>query len=279
MNIQIMTESIQIKRAVLGFSGWPDAGRLIEFCFIQLAQMAPQKLAASWDLDGYWQIDAVRPQISVRHGQIQQFTWPSFQFFTCEANSAILTGYGPEPSFSWRTFAKELIGQLKAWGCREIYLLGSLLDQIFHDEVLISSIVQDSAGYNQVRELGCKLIEYEGQSSVHSAVMLEARHADIRCMSFWAHLPFYINNPNELVAAELLRLLSPLLGVEVHTDELRQAWKKREKQIEQLVQQDQGLRRTLESVKKQKVMRARPSSKIIRFEDFLKKRSDDPEKE
>jgi predicted ATP-grasp superfamily ATP-dependent carboligase len=279
MNIQTMTDSIQIHRAVLGFSGWPDAGKLIEFCFIQLAQTAPQKLVAVWDLDGYWQIDTVRPQISVQHGQIQQFTWPSFQFFTSEANSAMLSGYGPEPSSSWRAFANELIGQLKAWGCREIYLLGSLLDQILHDEVMVSGVVQDSAGYNRVRELGCKLIEYEGQSAVHAAIMLEARRADIRCMTFWAHLPFYISGPNELIAAEVLRLLSDLLGVDVPTDELRAAWKKREKQIEQLVQQDQGLRHTLESLKKHKVMRAKPSSKVLRFEDFMKKRSDDPENE
>lgn len=284
MNIHTFKESVHIDRAVLGFSGWPDAGKLVEFTLIQLKNLIPHEQAAVWDLDGFWHTESTRPQINVQHGQIHRMDWPCYQFFIARADESsgpILLGNGPEPSLAWRSFAKELVRLLKSWGCREIYLLGSLLDQIFHDETLITSVVQDSGNYNRVRELGCELIEYTGPSAIHSAIMAEAKQSDIPCMSFWAHLPFYLSGPHELITAEFLRILGKMLGVELPTDDLMKAWQKREKQIEQLVHQDQELRQTLESIKKQKVMRRSGwSAKVVRFEDFLKKRNDsDADKE
>lgn len=278
MNIQTFKKSVHIDRAVLGFSGWPDAGKLVEFTIIQLKNLIPHELAAVWDLDGFWQAESTRPQINVQHGQVQRIEWPCYQFFIArpgESSGPILLGSGPEPSLAWRSFAKDLIRQLKSWGCREIYLLGSLLDQIFHDETLISSVVQDSGSYNRVRELGCELIEYTGPSAVHSVIMAEAKESGISCMCFWAHLPFYLSGPSELIAVEFLRILGNMLGVKLSTDNLMRAWQKREKQIEQLVHQDQGLRQTLESLRKQKVMRRSDfTPKVVQFEDFLKKRNE-----
>jgi len=277
MNIHTFKESVHIDRAVLGFYGWPDAGRLVEFTLTQLKNLISHELAAVWDLDGFWHTESTRPQVSVRHGQVQQIEWPSYQFFLARADESggpILIGNGPEPSLAWRSFAKHLVRLLKSWGCREIYLLGSLLDQIFHDETLITSVVQDPGSYNRARELGCGLIEYSGPSAIHSAIMAEAKESDIPCMSFWAHLPFYLSGPHELITAEFLRILGNMLGVALPTADLMKAWKKREKQIEQLVHQDQELRRTIESIKKEKVMRRSGlSPKVVQFEDFLKKRN------
>jgi len=229
-------------------------------------------------MDGFWHTEAVRPQIAVQHGQIRRIDWPSFKFFTAQTeqpSATILWGSGPEPTHAWRAFAKELIGLMKDWKCAEIILLGSLLDQVFHDEILISGVVHDSDGYNTVRQLGCELIEYSGPSAIHSAIMAEAQSSGLRCVSFWAHLPFYLNGPHELVAAELLRIMGNLFEIELPANDLAKAWKAKEKQIEQLVHQDQNLRHAIDTIRKEKVMRRSGfSSKVLRFEDFLKKRTD-----
>jgi len=278
MNIRTLAKSVDAHRAVLGFSGWPDAGKLIEFTLNQLKILIPHNLGATWDLDGYWHADSIRPQITVRHGQIQQMEWPSFDFFVRDGRNpkkSVVFGNGPEPSVLWKPFARELVGTLKGWGCREILLLGSLLDQVFHDEVVISAVVQDPESYNKVRELGCELIEYNGPSAIHSAIVAEAQESNIRCISFWAHLPFYLSGPHEMIAAELLRILASFLGTELPTDDLKKAWQKRKQQIEQMLLQDQSLRQALESIKKQKVMsRSGLTSKVVHFEDFLKRRND-----
>lgn len=278
MNIQNLAKPVDTRLAILGFSGWPDAGKLIEFTLDQLKILVPHHLGAVWDLDGYWQADSVRPQITVRHGQIQQMEWPSFNFFISEGKNPsepVVFGEGPEPTMAWKQFARELVGVLKEWGCKEILLLGSLLDQVFHDETIISAVVQDAESYNKVRELGCELIEYIGPSAIHSAIMAEAEQSNIRCIGLWAHLPFYLSGPHEMIAAELLRILASFTGTDLATDELKQAWKTRKQQIEQMVQQDESLRQAVETTKKHKVMRrSGATSKVVRFEDFVKRRHD-----
>lgn len=284
MNIRVFTDSVLVRKAVLGFSGWPDAGKLIQFTLDRLKMMTSNQLAANWDLDGFWHTEAVRPQISAQHGQVRRMEWPGYQFFLVNedfSRGPVLLGEGLEPSLAWRAFARQLVELLKGWGCEQIILLGSMLDQVLHDEIIISCVVQDSSSYNLALEEGCQLIAYEGPSAIHAAVMAEAKQANIGCMSFWGHLPFYLNGPHELIAARLLGILGRMLGMELAAEELVTAWKEREQQIEQIVGQDKGLQQTLESLKQQKVMKKiGPSAKVVRFEDFLKKRSlSDPEQE
>lgn len=277
MNIRVFADSILVRKAVLGFSGWPDAGKLVQFTLDRLKRLTSHQPAALWDLDGFWHTEAVRPQISAQHGQIQRMEWPTYQFLLVNedfSQGPVLYGEGPEPSLAWRAFARQLIELLKGWGCEQIILLGSMLDQVFHDEIIISCVVQDSSSYNVALAEGCQLIAYEGPSAVHAAVMAEAKQARIGCMSFWAHLPFYLNGPHELIAARLLEILGHLLGKDLTAEDLVAAWKEREQQIEQIIGQDQGLRQTLESLKQQKVMKkTAPGGKVVRFEDFLKKRN------
>jgi hypothetical protein len=287
MRIRVHAQSIQIRQAILHFAGWPDAGSLIELILSEFKKMYTCEHAASWDLDGFWHTEATRPQVRIQHGQIKQFEWPEYKFHLCKpvTGETVLLGTGPEPNCSWRVFVENLLQQLQKWGCKEIFLLGSMLDQIFHDEVLISCIVQDEHGYNQVREQDCQRIEYEGPAAIHGAIMESALSMGIRCFSFWAHLPFYLKGPNELLAAHYLKILTRFTGGEPDTTHLLKAWKDRQSRIESYIEQDDQLRQTLELLKQQerphKISSYSPA-KIVRMEEFLRRRNDqdtDPEKD
>lgn len=283
MNIRTLTQSVDARRAILAFSGWCDAGKLAEFTVDQLKLQISHELRAIWDLDGYWQTESTRPQITIRHGQIQQMEWPALHFFVSDdkqLQEPVVFGGGPEPTVSWRPFVRELVELLKQWGCQEILLLGSLLDQVFHDEIVISAVVQDPESYNKVRELDCELIEYSGPGAIHSAIMAQAQEANIPCISFWAHLPFYLSGPHEMIAARLLRILASCMGIELATEDLLKSWYRKKQQIDQMVQQDQNLRESLESIRRHKVMkRSGLSSKVVRFEDFIKRRNESEQDE
>jgi proteasome assembly chaperone (PAC2) family protein len=231
--------------------------------------------AATWDLDGFWYTDSSRPQIIVQHGQIQRLDWPSFQFFLDHptGREPFLIGSGPEPGCHWRTFTDQLLHLLKGWGCEEIYLLGSVSDQIFHDEVVVSGVAQDIRGVNQIHKLGCDLIEYKGPTAIHGAIMDAVSDLEIYCLSLWAHFPFYINGPHELLMANLIKLLGKLLGVEVETLHLEEAWLEHEREIEDLIDQDPELRQMLDSMNEPSLREApQRGSKVIRLDEFLKRR-------
>lgn len=276
MNIETFIEPIQARHAVLTFTGWPDAGRITELALAELKQRLPHTPAAKWDLDGFWHIETMRPQVLVQHGQIQQLAWPAYEMTAVSPPDAapILLGTGPEPGCRWQTFSRELVTLLKGWGCESLYLLGSLNDQVFHDEVVISSVVQDSHGFNQARELECQRIEYQGPAAVQAAVMAAAREADLHCLGFWAHLSFYLQGPHELIMARLLQILARLLALELDVSDLVARWQQHLLQIEEFVAQNEDLQRILESAKGDRQARQPQSlpAKVINLDDFLKKK-------
>jgi predicted ATP-grasp superfamily ATP-dependent carboligase len=278
MTPETFLEPIDSPCAVLSFTGWPDAAEMIKHSVAELKRIVPCQLAASWDLDGFWQMDVMRPHVHIRHGQIQRLEWPSYKFFMAHLpeDTTILLGSGPEPSCNWRRFAKTLVDQLKDWGCKRIVLLGSVYDQVFHDETIISAVVQEPQMYNRVRDLGCQMIEYQGPGAIHTAIMEAATSLTIPCVSLWAHLPFYLKGPSELLMNHYLQTLGSLLQTQLDTHHLLIAWEQKLEQIETLIDKDRELKQLLEQLKNHDADRKSSPhhvSKILRMDEFAKRRN------
>jgi hypothetical protein len=284
MSIHALLPVTPARKALLSFSGWCDAGYMTQHLMGEITRGCPCEPLASWDLDGFWKTDSQRPQVDIRHGRIQSMQWPSMDFVlgkTCLQEPVIL-GFGPEPSSSWRRFADELLRFLQEWGCQELYLLGSIRDQIFHDEIVISAVGEDSEGLNRIVEAGCLQIDYQGPAAVHSAIIAAARPLEIRTLSIWAHVPFYLQSPHELVMVHLCRLFDRWLNIKLETRHLMDRWRKRQREIEELIDQSAELRKILDSMARGAHLRTDSalSSKVVRLEEFLKKRQgqqSDPE--
>jgi hypothetical protein len=284
MNLQHYSKNIEARHAVLAFSGWADAGRMAQLSVAELRRSYPSKTAAAWDLDGYWHTEQGRPRVHLQHGRIQRLDWPTIEFTTCRPPEAepILLGVGPEPTMRWRDFSRELHTFLEQCGCERLILIGSITDQIFHDEVIISAVVQDAASYNLVRELGCEEVEYTGPAAVHSAILTEAERYGIQCVSLWTHFPFYLGSPHELLLARLLRMVCRILDFDFREKRLLDLWKKREREIEDNLRNDNDLSEIVQAMKRgERPNRKVPPAaapKVVRLDDFLKKRQEtDPD--
>ncbi len=265
----------------MSFSGWPDAGKVIQSTLDEIRGTLHFEPAASMDMDGFWNVQTSRPQVDVRHGQVRKIEWPSYDFslWNHPGYEPLVLGRGPEPVGNWKSFSRQILRLLKKWGCAEIALLGCIYDQITHEEVVVSSVVQDSGTYNRLSDLGCGPIEYKGPGAVHSAIMEEAKQAGIPCFCIWAHFPFYLRGPHEMLMARLLGILGPIMGLHFETARLVALWEKREKEIEELIEQDQELRKVVDNLKKQpEEEHPAPSTKIVRLEEFLKKRHEPHDK-
>lgn len=273
-------EPISVRRAVLGFSGWPDAGRVVEYTLSEFKRAFPSELCADWDLDGFWHAESTRPRVTVEHGQIQKLESPVYHFWllTPPDSGPFLLGAGPEPTINWGPFVRDLLDLLARWGCQEITLLGAFYDQIFHDDIVVSGIGQGTRAYNQLHDLKCHQIEYTGPSAIHSPIIAAAQEADLYCLSFWAHYPFYLSGRHESLMARMLQILGQVLDLEIETRHLVVRWKRRAKDLEELVQNKEDLAQALESLKKDQPRRPffGQSAKVIRLDEFLKKREDPP---
>ncbi len=278
MDIQTFVDPIRIRRAVLGFSGWPDAGKTIQHAFGELNTVLQCRSAAAWDLDGYWHTESSRPLVSVHHGRIKSLDWPTYRFSLCTPRQSepILLGMGPEPSIHWRPFARKFLKILEGWGCREILLLGSVYDDIFHDEVLLTGVVQDAEGYNLVRDLGCSQIEYSGPGAIHAVIMEMAADLQMKAYSIWSHFPSYLNASHELLIARILRMMGDFLKLEFKTDHLLRSWKKREKEIEELIENDEEVRQVLDSIRQADTLQApvHTPATVIQLDEFIRRRQE-----
>jgi proteasome assembly chaperone (PAC2) family protein len=107
--------------------------------------------------------------------------------------------------------------------------------------------------------------------------MQNAPALGIQCISLWAHLPFYLKGPSELLMTHYLQVLGSLLETELNTDHLMAAWEERLEEIEELIDQDRDLRQLLEQLKSHKdddkLLPGTPA-KVVRLDEFLRKRGD-----
>ncbi len=277
MEIRTFLENIRVRTAILSFSGWPDAGKVVRNTLDEMRGALHFTPAASLDMDGFWNVQSTRPQVDIRHGQIRKMEWPSFDLSLCDHayHGPLAIGSGPEPVCNWRSFGRHVLDLLAEWECTEVILLGCVYDHITHEETVVSSVVQDSHAYNRLKELGCNLIEYKGPGAVHSSLMETAKVLNIPCSCIWAHFPFYLRGPHEMLTANLLGILGSLLGLEFNTDHLVKRWEKRVQEIEALITQDLELQRVLDNLKKQRESEPPASpAKIVRLDEFLKKRNE-----
>ncbi|MFP5213520.1 MAG: PAC2 family protein [Acidobacteriota bacterium] len=282
MNVKMLREPVQVRRAILNFSGWSDAGDTGHLTLRDLKRAIWCEPAAVIDMDGFWDTDGLRPQVTIKHGRIQKMDWPAYSLSHCilPSEEAILIGNGPEPTSNWRGFARSLLKVLKEWQCEEVVILGSMHDHIYHDELAFSGVAMDAEGLNRLHELGCEpLEEYQGPCAVHAAIMLEASEREMQAFSVWAHHPFYLSGPSELIIATLLSMLGGLLDVELDTGHLMDAWGEREREIEALIEDNDEIRQTIESMRgdRKPARKHQPAggpAKVVQFNEFLKRRHD-----
>ena len=282
------TKTAQLRKWLIGFTGWCDAGNVVNNMVEHILSVTEAQKLDEWDLESYWHIESERPYVVIKHGLIRNFAWPAMSFYRLESKGKeIGLALSAEPSRNWKHFAKELIERIEAYGGKQVIMAGSLYDKIFHDETIISGVVPDPESLNLVLSAGCKLVEYEGPAAVHTAVMEEARRRGIVAISLWIHVPFYLKGPHEKAMAQLLDVLGRISGVFFDTGDLLDRWAVRVKNIEKILEEDEELRSVLEALKEKEKEEKSPSKalpatssmtttpakpKVIRIDEFIRRR-------
>lgn len=279
-------DSLAIPKMVVLLKGWADAGSMAQAVFDRIREKLPGRLIARLDMDASAHETDDRPTVLVQHGVLKDFRWQAMEFYRPEdpAHHDVVFAVGREPVGGWRRFLSDFVSLLESWRCEQLLLLGSLYDQIFYDEIRISGVVVDAAGYNLLRRWGCQPGDYEGPAAFHSAVLHEVRGKPLTAVNLWAHVPFYLKGPHELLVHRVMEIVGDFAAVPWNLDDLLEDWKNREREIEQLLSRDPSLREQIRGLRKQGAETAPPGSKpsrgeVIDLRRFQKKGkdSDDPD--
>ena len=99
-----------LRRPVLiaAFRGWNDGGQGATLAAGYLARQWETEQFAEIDCEGFYDFQAVRPQVSLEEGLTRKLEWPENTFFHgplpgVDRDAVVLLGV--EPNLRWKTFS------------------------------------------------------------------------------------------------------------------------------------------------------------------------------
>jgi proteasome assembly chaperone (PAC2) family protein len=231
-----------LRRPVLvaAFRGWNDGGQAATLCGGYLARQWQAEQFAEIDPEGFYDFQAVRPQVALEDGLTRKLEWPENAFYHAqipglERDAVLLLGV--EPNLRWRTFAGLVVDLARELEVELVVTLGSLLADVPHTRPApVSAAASDP---DLVEELGVEPSRYEGPTGIVGVLLDRARAEHMRAVSLWAAVPHYVSlAPSPRAALALCRRFGELLGSEIDVDELEQASGEYSEQVSEAVSSD-----------------------------------------
>jgi len=225
---------------LVAFEGWSDAGDAASTGLGYLGDQWDAEPFAEIDPEIFYDFSSTRPRVEFDAGE-REIVWPAnvFSAITVPGTSTdVVTLLGVEPQLRWRTFCDQIIGVARALDARLVVTLGALLAEVPHTR----PVSVFGAGYDAdiIDELDLLPSSYEGPTGITGVLHHACHSAGLRSASLWAAVPTYVPAaPSPKAALALVERASRLLDVSVPTTELEIAATSYERQVSELVVDDE----------------------------------------
>jgi proteasome assembly chaperone (PAC2) family protein len=225
---------------VAAFEGWNDAGDAASGAVRYLIDRYDGELVADIDAEEFFDFTTARPQAEIDDDGARRIVWPTTEVYAAslpgDAGDVLLM-IGTEPQLKWRTFCAQVTGLATELGCRLVVVLGALVAEVPHSRpVPVVGTVSDPA---LQAELGLRPSTYQGPTGVVGVLSAACREAGLPAASLWAAVPTYVPTaPSPKAVLALLEHTAEVLGAWVPTTDLEIASASYERQVTELVQED-----------------------------------------
>lgn len=256
------------------FGGWNDAG--------DAASSALEWFVDRWDLEPFADIDpeefydftATRPEVRMSDdGRV--IDWPTNEFFygkLPDSDRDVVVLLGVEPQLKWRTFSDLIVEVATDLDASLVVTLGALLAEVPHSRpVNVAGTAYDTA---VVERLSLAESHYEGPTGIVGVLHGRCRDAELTSASLWATVPTYVpGSPSPKATLALVEKTAALFDVGVITTDLEIATASYERQIDELVADDeetQAYVAALEQRHDEAIEPGSPDELIAEVERFLR---------
>jgi predicted ATP-grasp superfamily ATP-dependent carboligase len=156
----------------------------------------------------------------------------------------VVLGLGVEPHLKWHTYCDQVIDVLEALDARLCITLGANHREVPHSRpVLVTGSATDPA---LSQRLGFGVSRYEGPTGIVGVLHDACRRRGIPSLSLWASVPSYVHAaPSPKATLALVERMAGILDVSVNTTDLQIATAQYERQINEVVQDDDDMREYL----------------------------------
>jgi proteasome assembly chaperone (PAC2) family protein len=239
----IVHERPELERPVLvtAFRGWNDGGQAASLAAGYLTKLWNAQRFAEIDPEGFFDFQVTRPHVSLVEGVTRKIEWPETSFTHAsmrgaERDAVLLTGN--EPNVRWKAFTRLIVDLAKELRVELVVTLGSLLADVPHTRP--SPVTGSASDAELVERLGLETSRYEGPTGIVGVLHDACRTAGLPSASLWAAVPHYVSlAPSPRAAQALCERLGGLLGVEIDTEELREAGEAYAEQVSAAVATDE----------------------------------------
>jgi predicted ATP-grasp superfamily ATP-dependent carboligase len=225
---------------VAAFEGWNDAGDAASGAVRYLIDRYEADQVAEIDAEEFFDFTTTRPQAEIDDDGIRRIAWPTTEVYAAslpgDAGDVLLM-IGPEPQLKWRTFCAQVTSLAHEMDCRLVVILGALVAEVPHSRpVPVVGTVSDPS---LQAELGLQTSSYQGPTGVVGVLSAACREAGLPAASLWAAVPTYVPTaPSPKAVLALLEHTVEVLGTWVPTTDLEIASAAYERQVTELVQED-----------------------------------------
>ena len=266
---------------IAGFDGWGNALNISNGMLAFLIRQFQAEKFASLDSDTFYRYDEQRPVVDITDGELNSLKPPGGSFFAVETdpgqNDLVLLKAN-EPNLQWYKFTDLIMSISRELHVNIIISLGSMYDNVLHTDRIVSGIASTSARQAQWKKMGINPISYQGPSAIHSIIHAEGIEKGIECMSLWSHCPYYLQGTTHFgMLSYLSELISDILNIKIDNMELQAGWRKLEKQIEALIEDNSEIQALIDNLRKEKLKGSvadlkgavKSDEKVINLQDFL----------
>jgi proteasome assembly chaperone (PAC2) family protein len=229
---------------LVAFEGWSDAGDAATTAVRYLGGQWGAEPFATIDPEIFYDFSATRPQVQFDAELQRDIVWPSVTFALATAgqrDADVVTVVGPEPQLRWRTFTEQIVAVAHQLGAEFVLTFGALLAEVPHNRP--SSVFATSSDDQAAKSFGLVPSRYEGPTGITGVLHTACHAAGLQSASLWAAVPTYVPAaPSPKAALALIERAAQLLDLSVNTTELEIAAASYERQVDELVGDDEETR-------------------------------------
>lgn len=282
MSALVWHDRPNLRRPVLiaAFEGWSDAGDAASGAVQYLIEQWDAKLFASIEGEDYFDFTEVRPRIRFDDDGNREVAWPKNEFYVAPipgVDRDLVVLSGSEPQLRWKTFCGHIVEVAKSLDTTMALTLGALLAEVPHTRPV--AVMGSSQDESLSEMYALKPSEYEGPAGITSVLNLLLHQAHIPTAALWAAVPSYIPGaPAPKATLSLVEKAVSMVGASIKTTDLEIAVASYERQLDELVKDDDETEEYLRSLEERYDSDDTPLSStsfIAEVEQFLREHPHD----
>ncbi len=224
---------------VAAFEGWNDAGDAASGAARWLLGRFPATRIGEIESEEFFDFTTTRPLVQ-DVGDGREIVWPDTELWavTTGTGADLLVLVGHEPHLRWRTYCQAVVEAADEFDCSMVITLGALLSDVPHTRP--TAVTGSSEDPDVADRLDLVRSRYEGPTGIVGVLHAACLAAGRPSASLWAAVPTYVSGaPSPKATLALVERLGALVGLGVPTTDLEIAAAAYERQIDELVADDE----------------------------------------